>query len=771
MQRQDNPPTVPQTSDPPEFIQARIGRKFATWTGSLSLKTRAVLLVVVSLVIAIWTLTFSAVLLLERDLTQLLSENFRAVVNNLASDLDRDVRLHTDMLTRLAVGVTPEILADPVKLNSVLDHFSDYSAITFAACFVADDKGTVLAGYPDQSVHVGESVREQSYFRQVLAKGKPAIGAPVFAATTQEDLLIPLAVPIRNAMGATVAVLVGHVSLSDSQLFGQLENLKLGRQGWFIVVSPADRMILGGTDRSRVMTRLPGHGVIPLLDRRFEEGFEGPGITLASIGLEVLTLARKMESTGWMVIASEPTAEAFEPIQDLKRWLYSAAVIISVAMAILLRYFLVRQLAPLQAAAGVIRRMTAGLQPLDAIAVARNDEIGEMISSFNRLASERGRLEETLRIEIAEHEQANKTLRERTERFFGIYQTVGDGIVSVDDTQRIVLFNAAAERIFGYQATDVIGRDLSLLLPERFKKDHVGHIHKFADGGQSNRAMGGYGLIYGVRANGEEFPLEGAVSQSGSGSNLLLTVILRDITERRRSESEREEMLRQLELLSERLETAHDAERGKLAFELHEELGQELMALKMYLQVLPSVGEAPEVDGYRQEALSVAVHAMERIRKLVVNLEPRELKDFGLYAAVRNCCQRNAESAGWTLHLDAPQPRERAPCEVERACLRVLQEIISNVLSHSNASQVWVDLHQTDDALVLRVQANGTDFDPENVDSVDDDPEGPRLVYLRLQMRARSAGGVVDIHYPGAQGVVVSVVFPLTVTTELQPLV
>jgi PAS domain S-box-containing protein len=391
-----------------------------------------------------------------------------------------------------------------------------------------------------------------------------------------------------------------------------------------------------------------------------------------------------------------------------------------------------------------------------------------MISSFNRLTAERARLEESLHSEIAERNQANKTLQELTDRFFGIYSTVADGIISVDETQRIVLFNAAAERMFGYPAEEVIGQELGMLLPERFKREHAGHIHNFAASGQSSRSMGGYGLIYGQRSNGEEFPLEGSVSQSGSAPNVLFTVILRDITERMRADTERDEMLRQLELLSARVENEHDAERGKLAFELHEELGQELMALKMYLQMLPAVGEAPEADGYRQDALSVAVHAMERIRKLVVNLEPRELKDFGLYAAVRNYCQRSAESVGWMLHLDAPQPDERAPLAVERACLRVLQEILSSVLSQSNASQVWVGLHQTDDELELRVRGDGTDFDPENGDSMDEASEGARLIHLGLQMRAKAAGGTVHIDHRGQEGTEVHVVFPLSVPVVKQ---
>ena len=506
---------------------------------AMSLKTRVVLLVVSMTVLGVWALALGITQVLERDLTRLLSENFATEAKNVADDLDRDIRLEIDALQRLASTLKPDVLRDAGKAERAMDQFADASAITFASCFVTDREGRITAGYPEQDVRVGSSIQNTAYFRSVIASGAPAIDTPAAGRADIKSAKVSIAVPLRDGAGAIVGTLVGTLPLSNPMLFGQLENQKLGRTGWFLVVSPKDRVILGATHQNRILTTLPGHGGIRLLDRRFEEGFEGPGITVGSNGIEVLSVGHRMASTGWFVIASNPIAEAWEPINDLKRWIYGMAFLISLGGVLVLRFFLGRQFAPLKQATAVIRRMTDGESALAAIPVTRSDEIGELISNFNRLVGQRAQLDARLHDEIAERKQMNQTLQERTDRLDGIYRSVGEGILSTDIEQRIVLYNDAAQRIFGYAASDVIGQPLDMLLPRRLRTRHGKHFVNFAAGGQSTRAMGRYGLIHGLRANGEEFPLEASVSQSGTAPNQLFTVILHDITERLQAEQER----------------------------------------------------------------------------------------------------------------------------------------------------------------------------------------------------------------------------------------
>ncbi|MDR4471282.1 MAG: PAS domain S-box protein [Nitrospira sp.] len=132
-------------------------------------------------------------------------------------------------------------------------------------------------------------------------------------------------------------------------------------------------------------------------------------------------------------------------------------------------------------------------------------------------------------------------------RFEGIVQSAMDAIITVDDAQKIVLFNQAAEDMFQWSAQDMLGRRLDRLIPERFRSVHGEHIRAFGRSGVTTRQMGSLGVIMGVRSSGEEFPIEAAISQIGIEGTRYYTVVLRDITERKRLEqdlAEREALLR-----------------------------------------------------------------------------------------------------------------------------------------------------------------------------------------------------------------------------------
>lgn len=148
---------------------------------------------------------------------------------------------------------------------------------------------------------------------------------------------------------------------------------------------------------------------------------------------------------------------------------------------------------------------------------------------------------------IEEEKAAGKALEESRRRLDAVVQSAMDAIITVDEAQRIVLFNPAAERMFGCSATDAIGRSLSIFIPERFRAKHDEHIRRFNEAGVTDRRMGALGAISGLRANGEEFPIEASISQVTVGGERLSTVILRDITERKTSEEARSLLAREVD--------------------------------------------------------------------------------------------------------------------------------------------------------------------------------------------------------------------------------
>ncbi len=122
-------------------------------------------------------------------------------------------------------------------------------------------------------------------------------------------------------------------------------------------------------------------------------------------------------------------------------------------------------------------------------------------------------------------------------RLESIIESAMDAIITVDETQRVVLFNHAAEQMFGCSTQEAIGQPLDRFLPARFREGHRQHVQRFGRSGVTSRKMGQLGAVMGLRSNGEEFPIEAAISHVSVERTRYFTVVLRDITERKHAES------------------------------------------------------------------------------------------------------------------------------------------------------------------------------------------------------------------------------------------
>ncbi len=376
----------------------------------MSLKIRVLCLVSLLIVAAIWGLAVVVATVLQRDLEKMVAQQLSVTLDYVADDIDQSVLNHFNELNKLAARITPQLQADPAKVQQVLEQ-SELAAAYFPEGIVCSDRrGIIFADRPVLPGRRGASLEDRAYFREIMAGARQAISHPLVGRFVQRPAVI-LAVPLKDAQGLPGGMLVGTLLLSDPDLFSHLEKLKLGKTGYFNVVSPKDRLIVSATDRKRILSTISPKGVRPLLDRRFEEGFEDMGVSVNSRGLEVLTLSRAIPSAGWIVVVAIETREAFAPISTLKREIYFGAMLISLLVAVFLYLVLKRQLAPLADAAMAMQRMSEGVEPLTTIPVKREDEIGQLVENFNRLVLERRGLDEDLRREVAERKMADDEIR------------------------------------------------------------------------------------------------------------------------------------------------------------------------------------------------------------------------------------------------------------------------------------------------------------------------------------------------------------------------
>jgi PAS domain S-box-containing protein len=228
--------------------------------------------------------------------------------------------------------------------------------------------------------------------------------------------------------------------------------------------------------------------------------------------------------------------------------------------------------------------------------------------------------------------QQDEALRDSQERLEGIISSAMDAIISVNDKQRIVVFNHAAEKIFQCPASKAYGQSIDLFIPERFRDAHQQHIASFGRTSVSSRSMYSPAVLWAKRLNGEEFPIEATISQTIAAHEKLYTVILRDISVRRRTE----EQLRQ----SQKMETL-----GQLAGGISHEFNNYLSIILGYSELLAS--KYRQNESLRRECEQVGCQVFSvRLPTLflgdIEGLIDCRARRCAMSAVSKNCCKSSS---------------------------------------------------------------------------------------------------------------------------------
>jgi two-component system sensor histidine kinase UhpB len=234
-----------------------------------------------------------------------------------------------------------------------------------------------------------------------------------------------------------------------------------------------------------------------------------------------------------------------------------------------------------------------------------------------------------------------------------------------------------------------------------------------------------------------------AVIPGPDGTPRNLITILEDISSQRRVQEQLQASREELRALSQKLLGVQEAERTRLARELHDQIGQALSAVMMSLENLirPVASERRRATQV-QDSMAVVERAIEQVRTLSFDLRPAMLDDLGLAAAATAYCKRQTVLAGWELELDIGPLTVQPPKDVEVACYRILQEAVTNVIRHAGATRLRVQLSGDDRSLDLVVDDNGKGFDSERLREAG---PGFHLGIVGMRERAELVGGSVHV--------------------------
>jgi two-component system, NarL family, sensor kinase len=242
----------------------------------------------------------------------------------------------------------------------------------------------------------------------------------------------------------------------------------------------------------------------------------------------------------------------------------------------------------------------------------------------------------------------------------------------------------------------------------------------------------------------------------------VIGLVVTDLTEARRSEE-------RLRALTHRVVQVQEAERGRVAVELHENISQLTFAILMRCDTLARKLPAG-ANTARAELLKLRdllAQATEGVRRIARDLRPSALDDLGLLPVLRMACEQFGERARVRLNLEGVRRIARLPAAVETALYRILQEVLRNVEQHARAHHVTVCLRQQSDRIQLSITDDGIGFDPDRHPAKPNGKGG--LGLLSVRERATSVGGALQVKSAPGQGTTIQAEIPFNPVT-LSPL-
>ncbi len=305
--------------------------------------------------------------------------------------------------------------------------------------------------------------------------------------------------------------------------------------------------------------------------------------------------------------------------------------------------------------------------------------------------------------------------RESEERLDAVVETASEGIITIDDAGRIESFNPAAERLFGYTAAEVAGRNVSMLMPEPDRSRHDGYLRRYLDGGEAH--IIGFGReVMAQRRDGSPLPIGLAVSEMRLGPRRLFTGIVHDLTERRRAEARQAELIDDLQAANEELRN--------FAYVVSHDLKAPLRGIGSLADWLAS-DYADKLDAQGREYLALMKNRASRMDALIDGI--LEYSRVGRVKETQVAVDLNALVAD-TVQMLAPPPEVSVIVEGtlptvlgERTRLQQLfQNLVSNAIKHRDKPEGRIVIASADagDFWQLSVADNGPGIDPRHHERV-----------------------------------------------------
>jgi len=618
--------------------------------------------------------------------------------------------------------------------------------------FVVDLDGRVISS--TEVDKIGSEVSDETYFAETMKRGF-CISDIKYSPEFEQDTFFDVARLLLTNDGLHIAgIIVNRYSgksfrkITRSGIigeFGQEKQLEgLGTTGEVYIVNRDKLMITESRFNNDVILKqvVDTEGVRVAFDN--EAGMIG--IYTGYRGHPILGVSRYVEEMDWVILAEKDISEAFAPLASLQRFAFIMGVVGVLAILTVAFFFakmITRPITSLALAAGDIAN--GNLKGIEGI--KSGDEIGNLADSFNRMTASLKKF----RDDLTQSEESCRDLIENSSEI--IYRT--------DKKRFFVDTNKTMLDKLGFLSEELLGMKIDNIVPDNECEKVINHIRKVINKGSDSietMFLSKKGEIIYVEINANAM-------YAADGNFVSTRAFVRDITEKKKAVAA-EKHGRELRLLTSHIISIQEKERRRISRELHDEAGQALTAMKINVEMMEK--EIPESTVSVRKRLAdtkqLLAHTLQEIRTLAFELRPSLLDHFGVQAAIREYSKSYSERTNIDVQVLGENIVGRFPPDIDILLYRCAQEALTNVVKHSKATHVTIEIVQEEREIHMMVKDNGNGFDVK--ETFEANNNGASIGLFGMKERVALLNGSLKIHSEINKGSELEILVPFQTNKE-----
>ena len=435
---------------------------------------------------------------LRSGFTEAVNAQQLSMAKYVADDINGKIIARRELLEHLASEVPHMSLANPMDVQQWLEsHTTVRILFSYGVVVIPADGKSAIADFPPLPHRRELDFNDRDWFRIARDQGEFAVGRPGIGRAAKEAV-VNMAVPIRDANGKVVGVMMGVTALNSPGFLDLVERGTVGETGGMLLISPRDKLFVTSSNAAMRLQPTPNTGVNPLHDKAMV-GWRGTGKTVNAQGVEELAAIADIPSARWFLVVRTPTEETFRSIEKLLGSVLRANIAVGIFLIVFVTWLLRRMFRPLLDSATSMRAMARGEIPLEPLPLRRHDEVGSMVKSFNELVAQQREAQRRMaylahhdpltglpnRLAFKSHMAHSMALADRQRGALAVLFLDLDGFKLVNDTyghdMGDLLLQQVSERLLEcVRASDIVGRmggdEFVLLVTDDPDEAAVAHI-------------------------------------------------------------------------------------------------------------------------------------------------------------------------------------------------------------------------------------------------------------------------------------------------------